>query len=567
MEPNLTTNFYVEKKNDNNIFNVSLQYVSAYDSVSTATGVPIYGFNDGKVIMNLYFNPRKNKDEKICLKNLSIYDLKLIFYKERFIIFSYENEKVYHKMIGSPIYYNDDNIDELLKPNNKNRDSFNNYNKMNNFTKILNLSYHDTNPTIRATIYNKNIFPTKKDKNKKIIKYSMGDESTNAEMIVFSDLFDKYNNYILVGKTYVIENFKLSKVNQEYLKDGYPNFNIILNETSRITAIDYENFTKKHNFRKISELEKLNINTIFDLICIIENMEEREIVKKNDGETVKIIKLIVVDDSNTKINLEIWENNFYKLKSPKINDIILIENCILKEYNGYKLINVVNDTIFSTNINKSQRYSNIMEYYNNIYKNNKENINYKLLSADSSKIRRINYVKFFVDSTLEISGNNAKLDNIIAYIKYIKNPIYYDSCSNDGCLKKVIKNEYTNNYECQKCNTMIEFPKKRYNLFLKISDESGSLWTTCLNEDATKTIIGYDPDEYYSHTKTDPNLLSKIIKSIKMKPYRFLIKAAESIYNTERTIKYTILRVETVDNNISKFYNEVKNILSELNIK
>jgi replication factor A1 len=63
--------------------------------------------------------------------------------------------------------------------------------------------------------------------------------------------------------------------------------------------------------------------------------------------------------------------------------------------------------------------------------------------------------------------------------------MYYPSCQNEGCNKKVTNTE-NDEWYCPTCDETFEVPNYRYILNAKIEDRTDELWVTLFDEMATE---------------------------------------------------------------------------------
>eukprot|EP00828_Plagiopyla_frontata_P043305 TRINITY_DN670_c0_g1_i1.p1 TRINITY_DN670_c0_g1~~TRINITY_DN670_c0_g1_i1.p1 ORF type:complete len:215 (+),score=37.92 TRINITY_DN670_c0_g1_i1:453-1097(+) len=167
-------------------------------------------------------------------------------------------------------------------------------------------------------------------------------------------------------------------------------------------------------------------------------------------------------------------------------------------------------------------------------------------------------------ATTELIDTSSKVySDVIASIFYI-NPegtLYYLSCPNEKCKRKIIQDPSGNSYTCLNCNQSYESCKARYIFTAKLGDESGNLWATFYDNVGVE-IIQAEADSIRELKENDmADQLKEVLTDSWMKLFKFTIASKIEVYNGEKKIKHAVIKVQIQPD----FTAETKNILDELN--
>lgn len=510
---------------------------------------------------------RMTETDKQILKNgkYLIIHCEVSYHKNINLILSFDVKVNCNKLIGNPIDYSSYKDMNYTNTNGSNMipmefitsdDNVNNnsnnvevpdsmLNNPENYTQIKALTMHDNNVVIRARVIKKSEIKeysnTFKKTSGRYFSVELLDKSGVINGTFFNDSIDKFHSIITEGLIYSFTNFEIKASKYAHDKNK---LNIYFNVNSTIDKLPNRNDIPmyNYNFNKIIEIKNKDINSMIDLIAVVTEDESVTQVSLKNGET-KIKKVVkIIDDSNEAIELVIWgtDANKYTFKQ---RDIILVSSIKLGEFNHVKQLIFNFTTKITKEIPETHRYTQLIEWIRN---NNANNVDYVTNSNNNSlsntKILEFSSINDMIndfDSNSNFGESRPMYYNVIGYINFIKDTYYYNSCINDECRKKVIKNG--DKYECLKCNILYDRCKPRFIPTYRISDSTGHVYASCLDNVSNEKIFGKSCEGMVEfEEKESKETVMQYLKSKYFTQYKFNIKVFHNQYNGETTTKFVI---------------------------
>lgn len=277
---------------------------------------------------------------------------------------------------------------------------------------ISSLSPFKSNWQIQAKVLAKRPIHTwKNDKNSgKVFNMDLYDKSAQIRATVFNDLVDRFYDKIHCGKVYLISNADLKDAKKQYSSINN-NFELMFSNDTEMIECDEksESFPEvKMNFNLISELKKLSLNSLVNVIGICHEIRGlEEFVSKKNGKCLKKREIVIIDSSNEYISITMWNHDAENYDLNNIRAVISLYNVRISEFNGKKHITLNRDSDIKYNEtiseakNLSTWYENqnndlIKEIFTSSEMNDGENIPIKNLYEISDK-RMINIIGICYD--------------------------------------------------------------------------------------------------------------------------------------------------------------------------
>lgn len=200
------------------------------------------------------------------------------------------------------------------------------------------------------------------------------------------------------------------------------------------------------------------------------------------------------DTSNFEIEMSLW-GDLFKNSSNQLgkNNIIALKGVRIGEYGQVRVISSTFSTRFYLNTNTVEAQ---------ILKNHI--LSQHALESDVKRFTKQIEHQPKTCKIVEEEGNNLLLikkkdkifSTILGTLTFVRNEgtMYYLACVNEKCQKKVTLNEETHKYFCNNCQLEIEKPKVRFITFIKINDNTGTLWCS-INDNIGNQLFGKTAEE------------------------------------------------------------------------
>jgi replication factor A1 len=284
-----------------------------------------------------------------------------------------------------------------------------------------------------------------------------------------------------------------------------------------------------------------------------------KVITLKNGETKEKRTIHIKDDSGYSIDVTLWGDFAANIELAR-GSIVIFQDVRVKTFNGKTLTFIGNSKVI-LKIPDHPRYKELLTYKNSdrSLKDNVKNL------GDSSPAPTIKFIKIkqLVKecSVLEENHENFKLYfTSLAHLTKIGSSLFYDSCDNDGCMKKVFANS-VGTYECERCHKTLEKPKTRFMASLKFSDDSGSIFVIATGEDLCQYIFKRSVDEIRSLQETDQRAFNEFLQESLFEEYRIRLIAKKDSYNSDEKVKYQLIKIIPIMLGPQTYFQTLLNIL------
>ena len=126
--------------------------------------------------------------------------------------------------------------------------------------------------------------------------------------------------------------------------------------------------------------------------------------------------------------------------------------------------------------------------------------------------------------------------SIKATIVYIRQEnVAYPACSNEGCNKKVILEESSDKWRCEKCNVSHERPEYRYIMSINVNDHTGQLWLSCF-DDVGRMIMGMSANDLMAMKESDEAGASQAFEDANCNTFTFKCRAKMDTFQDQQRL-------------------------------
>ena len=370
-----------------------------------------------------------------------------------------------------------------------------------------------------------------------IFSDTKGDE---IQATCFGKTAENMNKYIQEGGIYEIKKANIQLADRAY-NPTKCDYRLLFNESCVIeSAPDNGKFGGvKFSIIPIEQISDFPIGKLVDVFgFILEDRGFQEFQTKND-KILKNQKLIIGDDTLSKIDLTLWEpignpdNNF------NLGDLIAVKNCRIREFNGKKNLSTTESSELRNTLDP-QSDQKLREFFEN-----HQNMNE------------------FKDIQGETVYSGVKSPAELAFIKDIQNTYDTEMDNKDrpvfeinGIVTKLNHSDRNFYIGCAKCNKKMETEvcancsgkeKKTILMFsVSVRDASSFFWVDLFGDLAEK-FIGLKGEEYENiiknGTTTEENEeLIPINERIEYHTFTFVGKVRENIYNETKRYRFSVFR-------------------------
>ncbi|CCK68989.1 replication factor A subunit protein RFA1 KNAG_0B05560 [Huiozyma naganishii CBS 8797] len=382
----------------------------------------------------------------------------------------------------------------------------------------------------------------------KLFNVNFLDTSGEIRATAFNDMATKYYEILQEGKVYYVSKARLQPAKPQFSNLSHP-YELSLDRESVVEECqDDINVPKTHfNFIKLDTVQNQEANSTVDVLGIIKTVNDAFTLTSRAGKTFDRRDIVLVDDSNSSINVGLWNTLAKEFNMPE-GSVVAIKGVRVSDFGGKSLT-----MGFTSNLIPNPE---IPEAYalKGWYDSEGHSANFTALGQDNVPGASPNAGKFIaqrISIGKAIADNLGKSDagdyfSIRAAISFLKvDNFAYPACSNKDCNKKAIQST-DGTWRCEKCNTDNEKPEWRYILTLSIMDETGQLWVVLFNEQAEQ-LLGVSATKLTDLKEKDPKEFSRLTQNLQMNQYDFRIRAREDNYNDQTRIRYSVSNIHQLN--------------------
>ena len=369
----------------------------------------------------------------------------------------------------------------------------------------------------------------------------MDSENTEMQISCFGKIAEKFFPLIREGRMYEIIGGYV-KVNDRKFNNTNADYQINLNDESTIKCIIDNGDICDINpqLTCLSKLNDMKVYSNIDFVALVINATERNRIKTKKGE-MDIKKLVIVDDSEYKVDFTLWKN--LAEIDIKIGDIILVKKAKVGEYNG-RNITASDDSVINVNPTFKSIHGKIAILKNMMNSTHSNNNKLHEEKEDQENENKNNYASPGVNSIdidMEFGGNksaskndsnlqsnqklefknfktyqsekiqqakslyeckisnlkeafndqNEKSHKVKVYITQFNHgdKNYYAGCPK--CKKKLIESHPNSNeieFKCNTCNEIVSKPYYFFTISFRVKDSSADQFIDCFGQLAEKIL-------------------------------------------------------------------------------
>ncbi|CAN6331137.1 unnamed protein product [Urochloa humidicola] len=383
---------------------------------------------------------------------------------------------------------------------------------------------------------------------------------------------EQYFGLIEVDKVYLIskgslkpaqKKFNPLKNDHEILVDHATSIEICCGAESGLTMQQY-------NFRKISEIENMEIGAFVDLVGIVTSVGPLAIVIRKDGTETKKRTLQLRDMSGRSVEIILW-GRFCDAEGQQLqllcdsgsNPTLALKGGRISDFSGRSVV-----AISSTQL-KVDLDVPVAERLKQWYMAGGKTAPCVSLSQNISSLSRIFVQKTIAQIKDENLGRSDKPDFITvrAVISHVKADNFcYPACTLElngkRCYRKVTNDSGDGTWYCDRCNRCSEKCEYKYLLLCQIKDHTGTTYAAAFQE-AGEKIVGHTAEELFMirNVEQDDVKFAAIMETILFRECLFKLRVREESFNGEQRVRCCIVGVEKLDaSDVNHHLEEIDNL-------
>ncbi|KAF6146276.1 hypothetical protein GIB67_011748 [Kingdonia uniflora] len=392
----------------------------------------------------------------------------------------------------------------------------------------------------------------------KVFSFELLDsEGGEIQVTCFNAVADQFFNEIEAGRVYLISKGMLKPASKNFSRLAN-DYEIYLENTSivELCSKDDESIPRQQfHFRRISDIESLDNNSIIDVIGVVSSINLTTSITKKDGTETLKRTLQLKDMSGKSVEITLWGNlcnsegqQLQNIRDSGVSPVLALKAGRVSDFNGKSVGSLATSQII---INPDIPEARELKEWFEMEGKNTPTVS---LSRDNLGMGKTEMRKTVSQIKDELLGTSEKPDwiSIKGAISYIKiDSFCYTACPlmvvDRQCNKKVA-NDGDGKWRCDRCDQSVEECDYRYVLQLQIQDHTGLSWVTAFQETGEE-IMGISAKDLYllKYEENDEDKFSEIVRKALCSQYLFKLKVKEETFNDERRVKSTISKAEKLD--------------------
>lgn len=359
---------------------------------------------------------------------------------------------------------------------------------------------------------------------------SNGDE---IQATFFNEAVDTFYQLVSENKVYNFSKGRVKLANRRYSSCDYQ---LTFDKNASIVEVfDDGHIEENYKFSKICTL-KNKVGEVVDLCAVVVGVGP--VVEFTSRKSVQLKKrtLTVVDDSNTEIELTLW-NNQAENKRVDVGSVIIAKNLKVTDFQTCSLSTIRDSSKLVVNNTQIPEATVLLNWYKKIH-GKEPSVKLTQKTDLSEKLPRVSLSE--LQERFKGKEEGQELLVISGFIGFIKkddvSSIWYTACKNSEVCKKKVVLGADGLYTCSKCNETSSECSYCYMASIKIQDFSGSFWVRSFDNTAQK-IVGYTASYLQKLHNTDEQEFDKVVNSLPGKSIEAVVKVSVYGGRTQATLQ------------------------------
>lgn len=410
------------------------------------------------------------------------------------------------------------------------------------YTEIANLNMYDRSWNIRGRVVRKSEMKRFRNSSREgcVFNVVIRDETRAIQASLFNEVAEKYFHLLREGRVFGFSDGEVRSASRFNTTDN--RYEICFNERSVIREIPNDTSIPTQSFKivTIEEVQRKNETDVFDVLgVVVDTGVSREVTLK-DGSARERRTVTLADQSGYQIEATLWGQSARDF-SAEVDGVVLLQDVRVREYNGKTLTTSANSRVL-TRVPDCPELKALVLFRNS---RQRGTIAVSLTDAPPTRhlrVHKIGQLERECDTLLEDAENTRLYFTVIAHSLRAVNNLYYDSCPNDNCMKKLSPNT-NNTFYCEKCQKTFDAAKPRFMATLKVADDSGSMMLTCAGDELCQVLLGCSSERLKELRDDSEVALAEFVREKLFGEYRIRVGAKKDTYNGETRVRFSAGKV------------------------
>ena len=386
-----------------------------------------------------------------------------------------------------------------------------------NYTLIKNLNLYHSRWTIQARITSKSDIRTwsnAKGEGSLFTIELLDQEGTDIRCTFFKEAVDKFYSVLQEGQVYTFSGGRLKVANARWNNCKSPH-EITFDQNSEIHLCAGGGHIQDQVYEfvdSIASIESLTVDPerqlLVDVLALVQSVgDTATIVSKKRGQEYTKCDVTLVDDSNAKINLTLWNEQAQRASTlMPLNELVAVRRVRVSDFGGGKSLSGPHGVALAKNessVQKMSAYSRLLDWFQ---KTGGQGATRSLSGSGGgfggptpfAERKQIANIKAEHLGYQSEKGDYISFTGTITFLKKDKEGgAWYPACPNTGAKVTPTASGAGDAWSCERCQTTYDRCVRRWIFSGVVEDVSASTWVTFFNDTAELLFDGKTADEIF----------------------------------------------------------------------
>ena len=411
---------------------------------------------------------------------------------------------------------------------------------------IANLNMYDRSWTIRGRVVKKGDLKKFKSGNKdgSVFNIVIRDETSSIQASFFNETCEKFFDFIQQGKMYAFSDGMIKNAGKFNMTEH--KYEITFGDKCAIREIANDSRIGNEHIKitSIEEASKKKEHDSVDVLGIIDEILPIRDIPLKDGSATQKRSIFLIDQSNYRIEISLWGELAVNFDHP-LNSIVMITNLRVKEFQGKQLgssfsTKIINNVTDCPELKALLLFKGSRKAGEETYINLTENT-----PTNNMIIHKVGQITKESNMMLEGNEGGKVYFTVVGYLMRALNSLFYDSCPNENCMKKVVENSGA--FFCEKCHKSFLQSKPRFMTAFRFSDDTGVMTISLAGEEYCQAIFDCATEKLRELRNTSENELNNFTKQHMFGEFQIRVMAKKEFFNNESRIKFQAVKLKPIN--------------------